>query len=198
MPLVRSLLVWLGLALAIGIPLTAAAFSPLLAWREPIYIVAGFAGIAGLCILLLQPLLIQGALPGLSIRQGRRLHPWLGGALVGVVIVHVGGLWLTSPPDVIDALLLVSPTPFSLWGVIAMWAAFAAALLALFRRRWKLRWKTWRLGHLTLTAMVVAGTVAHTLLIEGTMESISKVVLCGLVVVFGLRALAASIGGVRR
>ncbi len=193
MPSVRSLLIWSGLALAIGIPITAAAFSPLLAWREPIYIVAGFAGIAALCILLLQPLLIRGTLPGLSGRQGRRVHPLLGGVLIGTVLVHVGGLWLTSPPDVIDALLLVSPTPFSLWGVIAMWAVFAAALLALFRRRWRLRWRTWRMGHLTLTTMVVAGTVAHTLLIEGTMESISKIILCSLVVLAALHALAASI-----
>jgi predicted ferric reductase len=195
---VRSVLIWSGLALAIGVPITAAAVSPLLAWREPIYIAAGFAGIAGLCILLLQPLLIQGALPGLSGRLGRRVHPLAGSVLVVAIILHVGGLWLTSPPDVVDALLLVSPTPFSLWGVIAMWALFAAALLALFRRRWRLRWTTWRLGHLSLTTTVVAGTVAHTLLIQGTMESISKIILCGLVVLFSLRALAASIGGARR
>lgn len=190
--MIRSLLIWSGLALAIGIPVTAAAFSPLLAWREPIYIAAGFAGIGGLCILLLQPLLIVGVLPGLSGQQGRRVHPVLGGVLVGAVIVHVSGLWLTSPPDVIDALLLVSPTPFSLWGVIAMWAVFAAALLAFVRRRWRLRWKTWRLGHLTLTTTVIAGTVAHALLIEGAMESISKIFLCGLVVLAGLYAIAAS------
>ena len=46
------------------------------------------------------------------------------------VIVHVAGLWLTSPPDVIDVLLFRSPTPFSAWGAIAMWAVFAAALWA--------------------------------------------------------------------
>jgi hypothetical protein len=47
--------------------------------------------------------------------------------LVVAVVVHVGGLWITSPPDMIDALLLTSPTPFSAFGVIAMWAIFAVA-----------------------------------------------------------------------
>ena len=29
------------------------------------------------------------------------------------VVIHVAGLWITSPPDMIDALLFTSPTPFS-------------------------------------------------------------------------------------
>ena len=85
--------------------------------------------------MLVQPLLIGGYLPGLSGRIGRRAHHWIGGALVVAVVIHVGGLWITSPPDMIDALLFASPTPFSPFGVIAMWAIFAVALLAAFRRR---------------------------------------------------------------
>lgn len=46
------------------------------------------------------------------------------------MILHVVGLWVTSPPDVIDALLFWSPTPFSFCGVVAMWAVFASALMA--------------------------------------------------------------------
>ena len=125
--------------------IAAAATSPLLAWRGPVYILAGFAGIVGLGIMLFQPLLIGGYMPGLSGRIGRRAHLWLGGALVAAVVIHVGGLWITSPPDMIDALLLTSPTPFSPFGVIAMWAIFAVALLAVLRRR--LRPRTWRIAH---------------------------------------------------
>ena len=123
---------WAALALAIGIPLVAAARSPLLQWRDPIYILAGFAGVLGLALILVQPLLILGALPGLP---ARRAHRWVGATLVALVLIHVGGLWITSPPDVIDVLLFRSPTPFAIWGVIAMWALFAAALLASVRRR---------------------------------------------------------------
>ena len=66
--------------------------------------------------------------------------------LVVAVVIHVAALWITSPPDVVDALLFASPTPFSAWGVIAMWAVFAAALLAALRRRLRLRPRTWRIA----------------------------------------------------
>ena len=42
-----------------------------------------------------------------------------------------GRLWITNLPDEIDGLLFASPTPFSAWGVIAMWAVFAAAFRGL-------------------------------------------------------------------
>ena len=135
MRLAQVTLIWAALAAAICVPIAAAAASPLLAWRGPIYILAGFAGIIALGLVLVQPLLIGGYLPGLSAYRGRRAHYWIGGALVVAVVIHVGGLWITSPPDMIDALLFTSPTPFSPFGVIAMWAIFAVALLAALRRR---------------------------------------------------------------
>ena len=97
-----------------------------------------------MALLLLQPLLAGGYLPGLPMRRGRRVHFWVGVALVAAVVVHVLGLWLTSPPDMVDALLFRSPTPFSAWGVVAMWAVFASALLATLRRRLRLRPLVWR------------------------------------------------------
>jgi hypothetical protein len=180
---VRVTLTWAALAIAICVPIAAAAMSPLHAWRGPIYIVAGFAGIVGLGLMLVQPLLIGGYLPGLSGYRGRRVHHWTGGALVVAVVIHVGGLWFSSPPDMIDALLFRSPTPFSPWGVIAMWAIFGVALLAALRRRSGLRPRTWGMAHMALAVVIVMGTVVHGILIEGTMEIVSKVALCALVVV---------------
>lgn len=171
-------------------PVAAAALSPQLAWRGPVYILAGFAGIIALGILLLQPLLVGGYLPRLAARIGRRAHQWIGGALVAAVMVHVGGLWITSPPDMIDALLFSSPTPFSPFGVIAMWAIFAAALLAAFRRRLGLRPPTWRIAHRLLAIVIVAGSVVHAILIEGTMEMVSKAVLCALVLAATIKVMA--------
>ena len=49
-------LIWVALAAAIGVPIAAAAVSPLLAWRDPVYILAGFAGIIALGLMLVQPL----------------------------------------------------------------------------------------------------------------------------------------------
>jgi hypothetical protein len=185
----RVALIWAALVAAICVPIAFAATSELHAYRGPVYIVAGFAGIIGLGLVLVQPLLIGGYLPGLPGYRGRRAHYWIGGALVVTVVVHVGGLWFSSPPDMIDALLFVSPTPFSPFGVIAMWAIFGVALLAAFRRRLGLAPRTWRLGHMLLALIIVVGSVIHGLLIEGTMETMSKVALCALVVLAAIKVM---------
>jgi predicted ferric reductase len=189
MPRVRALLIWTGLGLALILPLALAARSEYLAWRDPVYIVAGFAGILALCLALVQPLLVRGWLPGLRLTRGRRLHRATGVILVAAVVIHVVGLWATSPPDVIDALLFRSPTPFSIWGVAAMWAAFAAALLAALRRR--LSPRVWRFSHTILAGSVVLAGAVHALLIEGTMEPISKTILCSLAIIATLAAFIA-------
>src|SRR5262245_16924609 len=132
---IRVGLIWASAAAAVAVPFIAAVLSPLLAWREPLYIVACLAGVAGLALMMFQPLLIGGLLPGLSPYQARRVHRWTGTLLVAAVIIHVVGLWITSPPDVIDALLFTSPTPFSAWGVIAMWAIFLVASMVALRQR---------------------------------------------------------------
>ena len=178
----RAALIWAVVAGAIVVSLAVAATSPLLAWRGPTYVVAGFAGVLALALVLLQPLLAAGYLPGLPVPRGRLVHRWVGAALIAAIIIHVAGLWLTSPPDVVDALLFDSPTPFSAWGVIAMWAAFAAALLAALRQPLRIRPRLWRLGHTVLVMFVVLGGVVHALLIDGTMGSVSKLMLCTLVV----------------
>ena len=153
MRLARVALIWAALAAAIGVPIALAAASPLLAWRGPVYILAGFAGMIALGLMLVQPLLAGGYLPGLSGYRGRRAHHWIGGALTVAVVIHVAGLWFTSPPDMIDALHFTSPTPFSPFGVVAMWAIFAVAVLALLRRRLGLR--TFRIVHMTLAVVIV-------------------------------------------
>lgn len=178
MPRAKAVLTWLALAASVTIPLAVAATSPLLAWRHPVYIAAGLAGVIGLALLLIQPLLAGGYLPGLPPRKGRRLHRFFGAALVAAVLIHVAGLWITSPPDMLDALFFRAPTLFSPFGVIAMWAIFAAALLAVLRPR--LRPRTWRRGHSLAVAAAVLATLPHALLIEGTMGTASKALLCAL------------------
>lgn len=187
--MLRPILVWAAVAVAVAVPLAVAATSPLLAWRSPVYIAAAFAGVVALALVFLQPLLAGGYLPGLPLARGRRVHRWVGAALVAAVVLHVGGLWLTSPPDVVDALLFESPTPFSGWGVVAMWAVFAAALSAVLRRPLRLRPRVWRFGHSLLVSVVVVGSVVHALLIDGTMGPLSKAALCGLALAATLAAL---------
>jgi len=176
-------LVWCGLALVLLGPIVAAAMSPLLAWRSGIYIAAGFAGIFAMALIPLQPLAIKGWLPGVMPIASRKLHRALGAALFGAVVLHVTGLWVTSPPDVVDALLLRSPTSFSIWGVISMWAIFGSAILAFLRLHKRIKWRRWRVLHPTLALIAAFTTVAHVLLIDGTMELMTKYALCLAVVV---------------
>jgi len=173
--------IWAAFVVAVGLPIALAAASPQLAFRDPLYIAAGFGGIVALALMLVQPILIGGYLPGPQAPRARRAHRWIGAVLVIAVLIHVGGLWIANPQDVVDALLLVSPTPFSVWGVIAMVTVFATALLAALRRRLRLQPRTWRIVHLSLAAVIVVGTAVHATLIEGTMETISKAALCMLV-----------------
>lgn len=184
----RNGVIWTALLLAAGAPVAVAAQSPLLEWRDAVYVLGGFAGIIAFSLMLVQPLLVAGDLPMLSGRTGRRAHVFLGLAIAALIGVHVVGLWVTSPPDIIDALLFRSPTPFSAWGVVAMWAVFASGVLAALRFR--LRPRIWRLAHSGLVVVIVAGSVVHAVQIQGTMGTISKVALCGLIVLAVARALA--------
>jgi len=185
----RAAALWTALLAVAALALGLSATSPLLAWRHPVYILAGLSGVLALALLMFQPLLAAGLLPGLPAYRGRRVHRWIGAAIVGAVVVHVGGLWVTSPPDVVDVLLFRSPAPFSPWGAVALWAVLAAGALAAFRTTLALRPRTWRKLHTCAAIVAVIGTVGHALLIEGTMETVSKTILCVL-------ALAATAKGI--
>lgn len=185
----RGVLVWLLLVIALFGPVAAAITSPLLQWRTTVYIASGFAGILALSLLFLQPLLARYSLPGLAVKQSKFLHQTIGLLLVMLVLAHVIGLWITSPPDVIDALLFRSPTQFSVWGVIAMWCTFISAIFAISRRYLRLGPKFFRRSHQALVVLIVVGTVIHALLIEGTMEVYTKWLICGLVIFFTAKAL---------
>lgn len=178
----KSLLIWSAAALVLLVPLVVAAQSPYLAYRDPTYIVAGFAGILSLILFLLQPLLAGGHIPGLRPRTARIWHRASGSVIVLAVVAHVGGLYLTSPPDTLDALLLVSPTPFSLYGAVALWGMIITAILVLVRRRLPLRFLHWAILHNSLAVLIVLSTVVHALLIKGTMGTASKWVTCFAVV----------------
>jgi predicted ferric reductase len=97
------------------------------------------------------------------------------------VILHVVGLYLSSPEDIADALLLVAPTPFSVYGVVGLAGVLLTAILVAVKSRSGLRYASWRILHNGLALIVVVSTIAHALLIEGAMGAVSKAVLCGLV-----------------
>lgn len=160
------------------VPLMVAASSPYLASRSFPYIIAGFSGIICLSMFLVQPLLAAGYLPGLPRTRSRKWHRIIGAVIIICVVLHVGGLYVTSPPDTIDALLLISPTPFSLFGVAAMWGVFLTAGFAFWRSRFGMRYSTWSRIHRLSVPIIVLSTVFHALQIDGTMGTKSKWALC--------------------
>ncbi|MBO9451925.1 ferric reductase-like transmembrane domain-containing protein [Tropicibacter sp. R16_0] len=178
----RAILVWLALAGIVVAAVIEAAGSEFLQYRSVVYVVAGFAGVTALVLLLFQPLLASGYLPGLSMSSERRMHRWIGVALLLAVAVHVSGLWITSPPDMIDAMTFRAPTAFSVFGVVAMWALVISAFLAGFRGKLRFRPQVWRLAHTSSAIAVVSGTVAHVIMIEGTMGTLSKNLICTVLV----------------
>lgn len=178
-----AVLIWGGAVFVLAIPLIIAANSPLLQWREPIYILAGFAGVVGLAALMVQPALAAGWMPWISLSRSRMAHRIIGAVIFIAVVVHVAALWITSPPDVVDVLLFRSPTPFSIWGAVAMWAVFASAAFATFRKRLRVPPRIWRRVHLSLATLIVVCTVVHALQIDGTMGTISKSVACAVALI---------------
>jgi predicted ferric reductase len=181
---------WLLVSSVAIIPLAVAAASPLLASRDAMWVLGGMAGVVALALLFLQPVLISGFLPSLRNSRERRWHRWIGTAVVLLVLLHVAGLYVTSPEDIADALLLVSPTPFAVYGVMGLAGVILTACLACVRTR--LSRRTWQIVHSILAVIVVVGSIVHALLIEGAMGDTSKLVLC----IFLSVATAAAIGKV--
>jgi predicted ferric reductase len=176
-----AVLVWCLLAACLLVPVGIAAANPLQASRDALWIIGGMAGVVALALLFVQPLLAAGYLPGLSVLAVRRWHRLIGTLIIVTVGLHIGGLYLSSPEDISDALLLVAPTPFSVYGVIGLCGVVLTAILVALRSRSGLRYVSWRMIHNVLALAVVFATVAHALLIEGAMGSFSKLVLCSLV-----------------
>ncbi len=172
--------IWAGLAVILLSPVLIAAASPLQEWRDAAYITGGMAGVIALSLLVLQPLLAAGYLPGLRLPAARKLHRLSGALLAVCIALHVGGLYISSPMDALDALLLVSPTPFSIYGVTAMWAVILTICIVTFRRR--IRPGLWRIVHNGLALIIVVSTVIHAVMIDGAMGEWSKWLMCGLAI----------------
>ncbi|MGL4975523.1 MAG: ferric reductase-like transmembrane domain-containing protein, partial [Bosea sp. (in: a-proteobacteria)] len=153
----------------------------LLLSRDVFWIIGGLAGSSALALLLMQPLLAAGYLPLPSPLTSRRWHRWVGSLIVAAVAVHIGSLYVSSPEDTMDALLLVAPTSFSVYGVIGLVSVALTAILVAFRTRSGLRYGAWRILHNALGLVVVGATIAHALLIDGAMGTVSKTMLCALV-----------------
>ena len=96
-----------------------------------------------------------------------------------MLIVDIVALYLTSPADIADALLLRSATPFSIYGVVGFGGVLLIAALVLFRS--KIPTGHWKTIHVIIALIVVLASVIHALWIQGTMGLVSMWLLCGVI-----------------
>jgi predicted ferric reductase len=182
---------WLGVAVVAAVPVLLAAASPLQRGREALWVIGGMAGVVAFSLLFVQPLLMATS-PWLAApAAGLRWHRRVGLAIMAMVVLHVGALYAYSPEDVTDALLLVAPTPFSLYGVIGLSCLALTAALAATRRLLPFGARAWRLLHSLLAVVIVGAGAVHALMIEGAMEERSKLAIC-------IAAVAAVVAGAWR
>lgn len=165
------------IALLLVAPAALSLLSPLQVGRDFWWIVGALAGIVALSLIVLQVLLTTPWLIGILDTSTMRLHRLLGLAVAGVVIAHVLGLYLYSPDDVSDALVLAVPTHSRL-GVLSAWCVLLSVALALARRRLGLTYSDWQILHAALAVFVVATAVGHTLMIRGTLDGPLEIALC--------------------
>lgn len=172
------ILLWLVVAVLAAGPFFAAVASPLLKGRDAIWVMGGLAGVAALGLLLVQPMLAVGVRAGTLPRAARIWHRWTGIAIAGLTVLHVAALYAYSPDDILDVLLFVSPTPFSVYGMIGLCGVVLTILVVALRRPLGLKPAHWRVVHSALAVVIVLAGAVHAFMIDGAMEPMSKLALC--------------------
>lgn len=158
-----------------------AASSPLSATRDTLWAAGSLLGVAALALLPLQALLPQRA--GRS-RAGEprslgvsRWHRLVGLGVLAATLLHVAALYVVSPDDIGDALVLQAPT-YSRLGMISAVLLIGTVLFALARRRTGLDAANWRLIHGGLAVAIVTTAAAHALMIRGALDGPVEIALC--------------------
>jgi Ferric reductase like transmembrane component len=172
---------WIGraaLAALLIVPAAAAVASPLQVGRELSWVFGALAGVVALSLLTVQVLLPTSWLDGLLVGRDRRWHRTVGLVIVGIVLAHVAGLYVYSPDDVRDALVLAAPT-YSRLGVLSAWSVGLSVTLALGRRRLGLTHADWQILHSTLAVAVVTTAVGHAVMVRGTLDGPAELLVCG-------------------
>jgi predicted ferric reductase len=164
-------------ALLVG-PTLAALASPLQAGRDLSWVLGGLAGVVALGLLAVQVLLPTPFMDALLAGHDLRWHRAVGLAVAGIVLAHVVGLYVYSPDDVRDALVLAAPT-YSRLGVLSAWSVGLSIALAIARRRLGLTYSDWQILHSALAVAIVTTAVGHTVMIRGTLDGPAELLACG-------------------
>jgi len=175
----------IGLVAAAGtvvaVPLSLALSDRHLADASTALILSTVAGTLAASALAMQPLLAR--------RRRIARHQLLGAVVLGLVLVHVGALFVESPADAWFALSPDGPTRARM-ALIATVALLAVVALGALRSRLPLAPATWRLLHAYLAVVVIALGIGHAVLTDGALDDGGTVVLlaCGAIGLLGVPA----------
>lgn len=175
----------IGLVAAAGtvvaLPLSLALSDRHLADASTALILSTVAGTLAASALAMQPLLAR--------RRRIARHQLLGAVVLGLVLVHIGALFVESPADAWFALSPDGPTRARM-ALIATVALLAVVALGALRSRLPLAPATWRLLHAYLAVVVIALGIGHAVLTDGALDDGGTVVLlaCGAIGLLGVPA----------
>jgi predicted ferric reductase len=164
----RTLALAAAAAVVIAVPLTLALTDRHLAGASAALMVATATGTLAASGLALQPLLAR--------RRRITRHQILGSILLGLVLVHVGALFVESPEDAWFALSPDGPTRARM-ALFATIALFGVVALGALRTRLPIAAGTWRLLHAYLAVVVIALGIGHAVLTDGALDDAGTAVL---------------------
>jgi predicted ferric reductase len=186
---VPSVVPKLVFALLLLLPTVLAATSPLQTGRDTIWIVGTLAGVLAMSLLVMQVLLPSGWLNFLVNDHKITWHRVLGISITVLVLAHVVGLYLYSPDDIGDALILAAPT-YSRLGVLSAGCLLLSLVLALARQKLPLIYTDWQILHSALAVAVVGTAIAHVAMLQGTLDGFAEGLLCGSIAIAVVMSIA--------
>ena len=138
------------------------------------------AGALAVSALALQPFLAAraGARSGAAGRRRLRWHRVLGTVVLGLVLAHVGALFLVEVDDTLFAMSPDGPTRARM-ALIALIALIGTVILGAAYRRLPIRTGTWRILHLYCAVVFIVLGVGHAVLTDGALDELGTPVLLG-------------------
>jgi 3-phenylpropionate/trans-cinnamate dioxygenase ferredoxin reductase subunit len=160
--------VWAAAAVLLALPPAVALTDPHLRDQPAALVISTAAAALAVSALVLQPLLARG---------GRlKWHRVLGAVALGLVLVHLGGLFVVGAEDTLFALSLDGPTRGRM-ATLATVALIAVVILGVLRAKLPMAGTTWRVLHGFLAGMVILLGFGHAVLTDGALDGVGTVLL---------------------
>lgn len=177
-------------AAVVAVPVTLALTDRYMTGQPTELVLSTATGALGVSALVLQPLLAaraRAARRPAGERRRLRAHRALGAVALGLVLVHVGALFVLAADDALFALSPDGPTRARM-ALIALVALVAVVVLGALREHLPLAPLTWRLLHAYLATLAIVLGIGHAVLTDGALDGVGTPALlaCGLLGVAGV------------